>query len=59
MRNPNGFITHDFLDGVDGYNSHRSAGRKLRVNSPYPGCELVAWFAVVFGIAHLVARVFA
>ena len=56
MKNANGYITNDFLMGIDGYNSHRAEGRKLRANSPYPGCEIVAWFAVVFGIAHWVAR---
>ena len=56
MKNSNGYITNDFLMGIDKYNSHRSEGRKLLVNSPYPGCELLAWFAAFGGVAMLLAR---
>ena len=56
MRNPNGFITHDSIDGV---NKHRCTGRLPRAGNPYPGCELLAVAVVIWAVALLVARVLA
>lgn len=58
MKNPEGFVTSEFLEMAAKRDQQRPERKLLRVGSPYPGCEIIAWGVVVLVVAFLVARAF-